>query len=323
MSKIAIRPYFTNRPNMGLEKYKQVLFDGVAHKLFIWDKEDISGSGRYRFITGLNELAPELENLPEDKKKDTIKQIRTKVAFLEGALASNKLDIKSSTFLKDVKMVRPENTDFWKTISVSPSNDPIYLDPTLPEDLIIICAIEAGGFGDIAPSLEAAKKSNSSFKFYLDKYEDTAKENASLGIKEDKAKAVLIDLYDNNVDKLFYVCKAIDPNSVQYKKSTPKDVLYGSARSFIESKEGGPRKDSIKKFTEIAQLDMETLKLRALIKDASFYSYLTVKLGQIYEAGGEIPLGQDVADVVEFLKNPLNSSILQRLLERVEKNWNE
>ena len=309
---------------MGLEKYKQVLFPGASHKLTMWAKEDVSGSGNMRYITGLNEMAPELNKLSGEEKDAKVAQIRQVIKVLEGALASNPMDVKDKKFWENVKMVRPDNVDFWKNIHIIVNNDPLYLDATAPDDLIKITSIEAGGFPDIAPSLEAAKNSQKVVRFYLDKYEDTAKSNVTLSLVEDKAKATLIHLYEENLNKLNYVCKVIDPNSPQYKKSTPSAILYSNMRDFIEGKmEGTSKKESAKRFNDIAALDMETLKLRSLVKDATFYGFLKIRSGQIYEGSFDTPLGYNVTDVVEFLKNPLNEPILERLLKQVEKHWSE
>ena len=57
-SKIAIKPYVDTRAdNMGLQNYGLALFDGVFHEEQISCLE-INGIKRY--VTGLNEFAPEL-----------------------------------------------------------------------------------------------------------------------------------------------------------------------------------------------------------------------------------------------------------------------
>ncbi len=325
MSKIAIRPYFSDKPNLGLEKYKQVVFQGVGHKLCIWAKEDVAGSSNVRFITGLNEFAPELSKLSSEEKEAKIKQIRTTVTFLEGALASNQVDPKDKKFWDNVKMIRPDNNAFWNSIQIIPSNNDIFLDPTEPEDIIKIAAIEAGGFPEIAPSLEAAKTGQKVVKFYLDKFDETVVTSTKQTMIDARADAELINLFDTNLNKLNYICKAIDVNSTQYKKSTPPAVLFGNMNTYIRGKmEGTNRKECAQHFLEISKLDMETLKLRALVKDASFYRFLTVKNGQIYEgSNSDTPLGYNVTEVVEFLKNPLNEGVLKRLLAKVEKYWND
>ena len=62
-STIAIRPYVDNaKSNMGLEKYEQALFDGIFHEEQLACLE-INGIKRY--LTGLNEFAPEVKKLPD------------------------------------------------------------------------------------------------------------------------------------------------------------------------------------------------------------------------------------------------------------------
>ena len=69
---------------------------------------------------------------------------------------------------------------------------------------------------------------------------------------------------------------------------------------------------------------METLKLKAIVKDASFYKYITLKGdGMIYHTATGTMLGRNVSDVVEGLKNPLHEEVLGRLLAEVEKDWNQ
>ena len=324
MSKIAIRPYFENSPNMGLEKYKQVLFQGTAHTQEMWAKEDVPGSNIFRFITGLNELAPEVVNLPDEEKQAKITEIRNKIAYIEGILVSNKLDPKDKPVWDKVKMLKPDNIGFWGTIKVAAGNDPIYLDAKDPSDLIKITSIEAGGYPDIASSLEQAKKSPKKPKFYLDRENITAVSVTKSTISEARAKALLVQMYDENINKLRFVCKAVDANSTQYKKSTPNEVMFGNMSEFIDGKmEGTPKKECAAIFLRKAELDMETLKLQALAKDSSFYRILAVRNGQIYEGNTDTALGYNIADVVEFLKNPLNDAVLERLLSQIEKYWNE
>ena len=75
---IAIRPYFeSNVSNMGLEKYGLSLFDGVFHEEQLACLE-INGVKRY--ITGLNEFAPEVKMLPVDEREAKVKQIRKTVS---------------------------------------------------------------------------------------------------------------------------------------------------------------------------------------------------------------------------------------------------
>lgn len=322
---ISVRPRTDQKEfNLGLEKYGHVLFPGTYHTLGIWEKEDIGGSGMGRPMTGLDEFAPELDRLPEDERKSKVKEIRKAVAFLEKTLAANELNVNDKDFWGKVKVIRRDNLRFWKNIIIAPSNEAIVLDPKDPEGLIKIFAIEAGGFPDIAPSLEEAQRSSSDAKFYLDKLEKTSETQISGNVLETKAKAVLLDLYENNLSKLNYVAKVVDANSIQYVKSTPSAVLFKNMFEYIEGKmDRIGKKESAKRFLNICDLDMETLKLRSLVKDANFYGYVKDKNGKIYEGNSELLLGENSTDVVEYLKNPLNEQVFTRMLKRIENHWNE
>ena len=69
---IAIRPYFNDdRQNMGLENYAMSLHEGV------WHEESLAClemNGVKRYVTGLNEFAPEVKKLPPGEREIKIKQ---------------------------------------------------------------------------------------------------------------------------------------------------------------------------------------------------------------------------------------------------------
>jgi len=135
---IAIRPFFNpNKDNMGLQNYGMALHEGV------WHEESLAClemNGVKRYLTGLNEFAPEVKRLSPGEREIKIKEIRTTVAQLEAELAAN----------------------------VDPSKDSY--------DLIKIYAINAGGFAMVAKSLKEAKKAVNAPKFYLDQLEETISE---------------------------------------------------------------------------------------------------------------------------------------------------
>ena len=41
----------------------------------------------------------------------------------------------------------------------------------------------------------------------------------------------------------------------------------------------------------------------------------------LYEATQNIMLGRNVADILEYIKNPVNESVLDLLLAKVEDTW--
>lgn len=319
---ISVRPYFDpNVSNMGLEKYGLSLHDGAMHEEQL---ACIETNGISRYLTGLNEFAPDVA-LCEDKEEKTakIKDIRETVAFLEKAFASNMVDPKDPEFWNKVKRLKPDNHEFWGKISIRCGNQPLILDPKDPNDLIKIRAIEAGGFSGIAKSYDLARAMPSPPKFYLDKFEETvASKNEPRKLKN-KALAELQKLYDGNASKLFYVSKVIDANSVQYRKNTPNDVMYDNMDKYIngEAFEKNQRR-AAQSFLDACNQDMETLKIRALIKDATYYKYMAIGGdGFIKHMETNTPMGKNQTEIVTFLKNPLNEQVLDSLMRKVENEW--
>jgi uncharacterized coiled-coil protein SlyX len=321
-SSIAIRPFFDPLvDNMGLQKYGLSLFDGAFHEEPIACLE-INGIKRY--LTGLNEFAPDIKDLSIDEQEAKIKQIRAIVAQLEKELASNVVDPTDEQFWNKVKLLKPDNNEFWDKIKIRCGNEPVYLEPDKdPYDLIRLYAIDAGGFSIVAKSLEEARRMPVPPKFYLDKLEETASIQTEVKKLRNKALAELQKLFDKNQNKLLYVAKVLDANSAQYKKSTPNDVIYDNMDKYINGDlvEKDKRKTA-QRFLDAANLDMETLKIRSIVKDSNYFKFIAPKSdGFIYHMQTTTMLGRTPSDVVEYLKNPLNEEILIDLTKKVEKYW--
>jgi len=322
-STIAIRPYFDPiLENMGLQKYGLSLFDGAFHEEQLACLE-INGIKRY--ITGLNEFAPEVKLLSPDEQEAKIKQIRQVVCQLEKELAANVIDPNDKDFWNKVKLLKADNFEFWDKIKIRCGNEPVFLEPDKdPYDLIRMYAIEAGGFSMVAKSLDEARKSPIVPKFYLDRLEETASIQTEVKKLRNKALAELQKLFDKNQNKLFYVAKILDPNSAQYKKSTPNDIIYDNMDKYINGDliEKDKRRTA-ERFLDAVSLDMETLKIRTIVKDSTYYKFIASKAdGFVYHMETSTMMGRTSADVAEFLKNPLNEEILMNLTKKVEKYWN-
>jgi hypothetical protein len=139
-----------------------------------------------------------------------------------------------------------------------------------------------------------------------------------------KALSELQKLFDKNSTKLFYIAKVVDINSTQYKKSTPNDVIYENMDNYINGIGGESNLErAARSFIDTASLDMETLKIKSIVRDSSFFKYIVNKAdGYIYHTKSGAMLGRNVSDVIEHLKNPLNEDILKDLNQSVEKYWN-
>lgn len=321
--RINIRPYIDNtKDNMGLQNYGMAVFPGIHHEEQL---AAIEQNGVVRYVTGLDEFAPEVQLITNDEQREAvIHNIRSIVSYLEKMLATNVVKVEDPEFWNKVKLLRPDNHKFWSQISIRCGNEPVFLDPVKdPFDLIKLMAIEAGGFDIIAKSYDDALVQSVAPKFYLDKEAHTVSSRTEDKKIRNKAVALLDKLSNGNPTKLLYITKTIDSNSASYKHSTPVDILYDVLDDYINGKgvEASTKK-AAEHFMDVANQDMETLKLRALVKDASFYKVISLKAdGMLYHTRTASMLGRNVSDVVTYLKNPLNEDMLVKLMTDIEPYW--
>ena len=323
--KISIKPFVDpNKENMGLEDYGYALFPGTYHEEQL---AAIERNGLVRFVTGLDEFAPEVQNIRDEEQKEAvIFNIRSVVAHLEKLLATNVLDVEDADFWNKVKLLRPENFEFWGKISLRCGNEPLHLEPLNdPYDLIKLMAIEAGGFDLIGKSFEDANAQAVAPKFFLDKEVHTVSNRTTYKKLRNRAIGLLDEMYNKFPKKLFYVTKILDTDSATYKITTPLDILYDVMDEFINGYGMETNKSkAAEMFSATAELDMETLKLKAIVKDATFFKFIQLKTdGMLYHAASSTMLGRNVSDVVLYLKNPLNEDVLVRILQEVEEFWKD
>ena len=319
---IAVRPFFSpGKENMGLEQYGLSLHDGVFHEENL---ACLEMNGVKRYVTGLNEFAPEVKMLSKEKKKAKITEIRNAVAQLEAELAANVVDPEDKDFWNKLTIMKPDNSQFWDKISLRCGNDPVFLDPAKdPYDLIKLFAINAGGFSIVAKSLRSAKEAANAPKFYLDTAEESLSTRTELSKLKNRSLVELQKLYDSNTTKLMYVAKICDTDSVQYIKSTPNDILYENMDNYINGLgTESSKKRAASQFLEVSGLTMEELKIRALVKDALYYRFITTKAGGWIEPiDSGVRLGKTPAECFEFLKKPASEESLMAILDKVEPYW--
>jgi len=323
---LAIRPYITKTENMGLEKYDLVIYPGTKQ---VESLACIETNGVVRYLTGLDEFAPEIRAIKDDEERAArILSIRTTVAALEKELGSNVIDVADKEFWSKVTILKPNNTLFWNKVRVECENDPVYLNPDSdPMHRILIHAIEAGGFELVAKSLEDAESAANPPKFYLDKMVATSKTKTQSKIVKNEAIQHLQDLFKNDQRlKLMLVSKLTDLDSAQYKYHTPLEVFYNNMDDLINGK--GIEKNinaASQKFIDNCTLySMEKLKMKALVKDAAFYKIIETKAnGVIYHTVSGTMLGRNLAEVTEFMLSPINEDLMIEFMESVEKYWNQ
>lgn len=320
-TKISIKPFFEpGMKNMGLEQYSMVLFEGVYYSEQLACLEN---NGIKKYITGLNEFDKSVQLLPQEEKEAKIKEIRKTVSHLEKMLAANVVDPEDEKFWEKIKLLHPQNSEFWDKIELRVSNDSKFLDINDPYDIIKIHAIEAGGFNIVAPSYEAARDMEKIPKFYLDRNIDTTHVKNEFRKSRNKALSELQTLYDKNSSKLLYLTKVINNAGSHFIKSTPNDILYESMDDYINGLGSDKKKDAPNIFLSNAKLSVKDLKLKAMIKDSTYYKFIIHKSdGYLYHAKSNTMLGKNIADIMEYFKNPLNDDILAKLTDEIDSQWN-
>jgi len=128
-------------------------------------------------------------------------------------------------------------------------------------------------------------------------------------------------MYDSNNTKLFYVAKVVDSDSVQYNKSVSNDVVYENMDSFIHGYgSDNNKRRSAQAFLDASRMNMEELKLKAAIKDSVFYSFIRLTADGTYFFG-QVRVGKNTEDMIEYFKNPLNEESLLKLMDEVQYYW--
>lgn len=323
VGEISIKPYIDpNKDNMGLTRYNMVLF---PHTKYTEEISCLEYNGKTRYVTGLDEFAPEVIKIKDKTERESkVKTIREVVSYLEKTLGSNEIDPDDTEFWKKVKTLKPDNVDFWSKIKIELSNDVLTLRPKdNPNDLILYMAIEAGGFTTVAKSYEDAKKAKHDVRFYLDKRIVTATNRVTYKQLRNKAIAILDDLMSNNTEKMFYIGKILDKGNSNYKKNTPKELIYDFLDDYINGASFESNKTkSAEDFIAVSESNMEVLKLRAIIKDAILNRIIVTKPdGTLYHMTTNSFLGKNTTDVLAYMQNVTNEDIMRMVIAETEKYW--
>lgn len=312
-SVVSIEPYCDpENKNMGLEKYGMSAFDGGAQ---VEDIGYIQMGNKIIYLTGLDINAANIRNIEDPEEKAAkIAQIEEVVKYLEESCNLGK------------GTLNPDNQAFWKGITLTVENNRrLDLDMKDPQDIIKYYAIKAGGFTPVAPDYHTAKTSNTIYKWYLEELAETAAVKTE--IKKERAGALgkLTEIFKKNQKTLTLVAKIVLTPDNQFKYNTSADIIYDKLYDFIQGDIVKTNKKlTPKQFMAAIELDKQTLFISALVKDGLFYKTLHRKQdGHYYNLETQAMLGKTEADIVEYLKNPLNQSELENLTARIEGKWNQ
>jgi len=351
-AKISIKPFLSEDDNTGLKEYNMVVHEGIRHIDVIVCK---SNNNQKTYLTGLNEFSKEVQTLDKEERQARIKEIRKIIAKAENELAGNYQvtpadtlmgpkgeemaieDLPADFFYTKVTTFKSIITDtfdengarvltFWDTFQLELDNEGLILDDGYIRDILIINAIEAGGFSLIAKDFETAKKEARYFKFYLDKRKDTAALKIAGGVLRDRAGAKLVHMYENDANKLFYITKLVSYDSDHFKmgkNATPHEALYQECSDYLAGNLHVGMTDAAKQFLEYANMDMKDLIPRVMLQDGRAYKEIMIKDGVWYYYSDMVALGKTDAECIEFLKNDLNSKTFDALQKKLHKKWSE
>ena len=330
---LAIRCYVNpGIDNMGLEQYGKSLFDGVSQ---IEPLGFIEKNGVKRFLTGLNENAPEVTNLPQAEREAMVKDIRETASKVHKMLTGGDLidpSLKNKDFWKECKMLSPTNEEFWGkdipypegfTIELDSSGK--YLDLNNPMDILLERAIQAGGYKClIGKSLEDAASQPNPPKFYLDRLEITASTNTEVMKLTDRAIVKLVEYADTDVERLRLIAINFDPNPTQYKTSTPANVIYKNMNDGINGLLWEKNKrQAASTFLELSRLSLEDITIKAVLTLSKAFRFIDQKAdGFLYFIEQQLVLGRTIEDAFVYFKNPIHADVLDKLQKKVDAEMN-
>lgn len=247
-----------------------------------------------RRLTGLDENAPEVLNLPQEERIAKQKEIVTEREFLEKELGVN---------------LHHTNDAFWETLDMSMDNGKV-LNTANPLDRVKYHAIIAG---KILP-LTKDESNNPEFKgvnFYIGKeYEDVEDKNKSKA-KERQVYRKLDELLEN-FDYSVEVGKFLGIAGVTPK--TPKANIEDLLTDFVERK-----KANAETFLEAMKEPREYIQLSNKFKEFRSKKLVEFSNGKFYS--GKVALGKTEKDSVKKLlsSDPEMRAELASLLQELDE----
>lgn len=274
-----------DNPNVGI-KY-------VGAKEYVTIKTGQDGKN----VTGLDENALEIINLPGDQAKKKSAEIKKKRENLEKLLN------------KELHPDSPFWTDFMLVLE-----DELTLDPTNPRDQLIEIVLVANRY--VAPCEDDIKNDERYHNtlFYMYRAEEVATKTAIKSQVQDKATARLFSLNEDNPQKLKIVASYIFGFDAAIDVSV--EQAYLKLREFITDDSNEDMDRNIKTFLDVCQKSPEELMLKQIF-DKAVKKKLIRKKGETYGRGTET-YGTSYEEALEYLALPENSGELAHIQDSVK-----
>lgn len=252
-----------------------------------------------KIITGLDENSMEVRSIEDTKEREAKqKAIKKEREELE-RLLNRELDVSS---------------DFWKDFYIT-VEDGIVLDPTNPMHRLYEIFLVANK--KVAPSEEAIEEDESfaNCLFYFFREKEEVSKTAKKSQKRDKVIAKLFTINENNPDRLIKIYSYLF--GYDAKNEVSPDTAYVKIKEMLDVPDKMTLTQNIDKVLAAVSLKPEELNTK-LTLDKAIKKKIVTGRGNIYRRG-DIILGNNYDEALEYLMSPENSAELVSLKKEVDK----
>lgn len=253
-----------------------------------------------KIITGLDENALDIirmEDAGEKKKlQASIKKEREELERLLG----RELDVTS---------------DFWDEFFFI-VEDGVTLDPTNPMHRVVEKFLIANK--KVAPNEEAIEDSEGEYSnclFFFYREEEEVDKTAKNSLKKDRAVAKLVNVNENSPERLVKIYSYLF--GYDAKNEVSPTQAYVKIKEMLDVTDKNTLTQNIEKVLAVMNLKPEELNTKLVLDKAIKKRIVTTK-GNIYRRG-DIILGNDYDEALDYLMSPENSAELVSLKKEVDK----
>ena len=253
-----------------------------------------------KIITGLDENALDIirmEDAGEKKKlQASIKKEREELERLLG----RELDVTS---------------DFWDEFFFI-VEDGVTLDPTNPMHRVVEKFLIANK--KVAPNEEAIEDSEGEYSnclFFFYREEEEVNKTAKNSLKKDRAVAKLVNVNENSPERLVKIYSYLF--GYDAKNEVSPTQAYVKIKEMLDVTDKNTLTQNIEKVLAVLNLKPEELNTKLVLDKAIKKRIVTTK-GNIYRRG-DIILGNDYDEALDYLMSPENSAELVSLKKEVDK----
>ena len=271
-----------------------------------------------RFRTGLNEH--DLKSSPvllEELRDVYIKNLPNTIERIKEVYGEEALDNSNTVFWNDKGKIQV-TADMLNTV---------FDDETDIDALILKYNVAAGGFTDVAPSLECAQASGKTFYIVEQEEYNNEKFDDKVNFKL-KASAALNNLYEKgSTEALLYLSWVVLAETQGFTRANSKEVIVSALSDYIDGNlVNKDKKACSKRFVEYANMwknDKEALITEAIVNVGVYFGMIYLLNGKYVTKERGTTLGGDKKLAVKNLSDVKNIEELKELKAAVDERLNK